>query len=754
MSRRSHFPGCGSTWIMLSRLLLGVALLGACSNDPNPPGAESTNTEFAAQLQETPKYLDPTASYASDEAPVVEAVYEPPYRYNYLTRPYTVEGRAATEVAKPYYLDASGKQLPDDAPADQIAQSVYDIHIRPGIMFAPHPALAREPSGDLVYRHVTPQDLENKYAITDFEKTGTRELVADDYVYAIKRLATPRIKSPSYSVFQKYIVGLRELSDTLKKADADLRKNLDPATRDLPFLDMRKYALPGAEAVDAHLLRIRIAGRYPQFSYWLVQTFFSPVPWEADAFYAQPGMAERDLSLNFWPVGTGAYMVTSYIENRSITLMRNPNFRGEPYPCLGSPEDVAAGLTKDCGKRMPFTDRVEILIEKERTPLKNKFLEGYYDEPDLVHPEFGIEFSVDARDSPEVAKLMQEHGISYPRSVEPASWYIGFNWLDPVVGKGNTPEQQMRNRKLRQALQIAVNWEEFVQVFERKGGVPASGPVPPAVFGYRDGKDGIDKVAYDWVDGAPRRKSLDQAKLLLAEAGYPQGRDAKTGQPLVLNYDFLRIPTPEYKAEIDWAIKQFAKLNIQLEVRATDFNRFQDKMDSGSEQVYFWGWQADYPDAENFMFLLYGPNSKALSHGNGENSANYQNDEFDKLFVQMRVLDNGPQKQALLDRMTAIVQEDSPWLWGYYPYAAGSYPNWLHNGKPGMVIKDFLQYRRIDAPLRSRELKAWNRPISWPLWLLLLAFLVSLVPAWRGYRARERANALPQGPVRRVGEVS
>jgi ABC-type transport system substrate-binding protein len=733
----------GRALVLVFRLLFVTMLLSGCDNDPNPPGAEATNTEFTATLQETPKFLDPTASYASDESPITMAVYEPPYRYDYLKRPYTVIGRAANSVAHPYYLDASGQRLPDDAPAEKIAQSVYDIHLRQGIMFAPHPALARDQDGQLVYGHISAKDLEGKYAITDFPQTGTRELVADDYVYAIKRLATPRIKSPSYSVFQKYILGLPELSSALKKADAELRQKLDAGQRDLPFLDMRKFSLPGAEAIDPHTLRIRIVGRYPQFTYWLSTTFFAPVPWEADAFYAQPGMAERDLSLNFWPVGTGAYMVTRYLENRAITLERNPNFRGEPYPCEGSPEDVAAGLTLDCGKTMPFTDRVELIVEKERTPLKNKFLEGYYDEPDLVHPEFGIELSVDARDSPEVAKLMQQHGISYPRSVEPASWYIGFNWLDPVVGKGSTPEQQTRNKKLRQALQIAVNWEEFVQVFERKGGLPAMGPLPPAVFGARTGHSGLDQVAYEWIDNAPRRKSLDQAKKLLAEAGYPDGRDARTGQPLVLNYDFLRIPTPEYKAEIDWAIKQFAKLNIQLEVRATDYNRFQDKMDSGSEQVYFWGWQADYPDAENFMFLLYGPNSKALSHGNGENAANYQNDEFDRLFVEMRTLDNGPQKQALLDRMTEIVQEDSPWLWGYYPYAAGAFPNWLHNGKPSMVLKDFLQYRRIDPELRARELKSWNKPITWPLWLISLAVIASLVPAWRSYRRRERGTALP-----------
>ena len=54
------------------------------------------------------------------------------------------------------------------------------------------------------------------------------------------------------------------------------------------------------------------------------------------------------------------------------------------------------------------------------------------------------------------------------------------------------------------------------------------------------------------------------------------------------------MPTPEIKSELDWMVKQFAKLGIQLEIRATDYNQFQDKMRKGTQQVFFWGWLADY----------------------------------------------------------------------------------------------------------------------------------------------------------------
>ena len=228
----------------------------------------------------------------------------------------------------------------------------------------------------------------------------------------------------------------------------------------------------------------------------------------------------------------------------------------------------------------------------------------------------------------------------------------------------------------------------------------------------------------------------------MEEAGFPGGRDVRTGQPLILNYDYQKVPTPELRAEIDWVIKQFAKLGVQLELRATDYNRFQDKMDSGSAQVFWWGWNADYPDAENFLALLYGPNSKALTHGQGENAANYQNDEYDRLYSKLRYLEDGPEKQAVMDQMTTVARRDSPWLWGYNPYAIGSYQPWMSGGKPTYLINDRMLYRRIDPAMRAQLVREWNPAHFWPLWLIVVLFLLGLWPAWFAFKARERTNAL------------
>lgn len=707
------------------------------TNSPHATGDEKTNTFFTASQERSPKYLDPTASYSLDETPFIYSVYEPPYRFHYLKRPYQIAPRTAEDVAVTRYYDKNGKALPDDAPASDIAEVVYDIRIRKGIRFAPHPAFAKDTGGNYVYHSLTREQSASWRTPVDFPVQGTRELTAHDYVYAIRRLATTRIKSPSYSLMAEHIVDLKEYGERIAAADKELRKGIAPTDRDLPFLDFRQYAFRGAEAPDDYTLRIRLNGKYPQFKYWLQMAFFSPVPWEADKFYAQPGFAEKNLSLNYWPVGTGPFMFVDYQENRRHVLVRNPNFRGEPYPCEGEESDRANGLLDDCGKTMPFLDRVVINIEKEKIPHKTKFLQGYYDNPEVSRFDWLLDLDYDVKNSERVAALFRERGIQMPKTLEISNWYIGFNWLDPVVGKGDTREQQEKNRKLRQALSIAIDWEEFVRVFESKAaGEPAMSPVPPGVFGFKQGI--VNRTVYQ--DGF-KRKPVEEAKKLLAEAGYPDGRDARSGRPLVLNYDYQRILTPELKAEVEWVVKQLAKIGVQLEVRATDYNRFQEKAEKGSLQVFWWGWFADYPDAENFLFLLYGPNSKALTGGNGENAANYQSAEFDKLFDEMKYLDDVPRKQEVIDRMIAILQHDAPWTFGYNPYAGTVQHQWVHNAKPQQLANDRLLYIKVDPAQRAAKIAEWNRPIWWPVVLIVLALVAAVLPAWRAWRHRERETA-------------
>ncbi len=700
-------------------------------NSPYPRQDAAQNVLHTAFTQRSPKHLDPASSYSTDETPFTYSIYEPLYAYHYLKRPYELIPKTAEEIAAPVYYDAQGNALPPDADGEQVAVSVYDIRIKPGILYQPHPAFARDEAGRYLYWPMSPEDIEGRYAITDFPETGTRELTAHDYVYAIRRLASPRVISPIFGVLAEHIVGMAEYGERLKALDDAGATDGQRAT----WLDLRDHGFDGVEAVDTHTLRIRVKGKYPQFRYWLAMTFTAPIPWEADRFYAQPGMAEHGLSFNTWPVGTGPYMMAESLINRRHVLERNPNFRGEPYPCEGEPGDKEAGLLEDCGKPTPFVDRVVFHLEKESVPLMGKFLQGYYDIPEVGRGDYGAAMTVAASDSAEKAELYADRGIQIHTTTEAQMFYLGFNWLDPVVGLGDTPEQQEKNRKLRQALSIAFDWEQFIAIFLNDQGTPAHGPIPPGVVGHQPLPEGVNSQVYEMEDGRPKRRSLDEARQLLAEAGYPGGRDADTGRPLILYFDSAG--GMGSSPMLDWMRRQLSMLNIQLEVRATDYNRFQDKMRNGSAQMFMWGWVADYPDAENFLFLLYGPNAKAK--GGGENASNYRNEEYDRLFEEMRFLDDGPAKAEVVRRMVEIVREDAPWMFGYYPASGGAYQAWVGNAKPSQMVRNTLQYYRLDPALRAASVEKWNRPVWWPLLLVVAGILAIALVAWRQIRRRETA---------------
>ncbi|WP_425261979.1 ABC transporter substrate-binding protein [Rubrivivax sp. RP6-9] len=720
-----------------------LALLAAagCNNSPYPAGAERSNTLFYSFDERSPRYLDPTASYSNPESAYTLQIYEPPYGYHYLKRPYQLVPKSAAAVVKPRYIDKNGQPLPDDAPAEAIAESVYDIPIRPGIRYQPHPAFAKGPDGRPLYMNLTREELGDKRSPWDFPVQGTRELVAEDFVYALKRQATTRIEAPVYAVFADFVIGLKDYAALVQQEDRKLLQGLPEDIRDKPFLDFRQWPLAGTSAPDRHTWRIRLKGKYPQWSYWMTLPFLAPIPWEADAFYAQPGMAENGLSLNQWPVGTGPYMMAEFVRDRRHVMRRNPNYHGETYPCEGAPGDKEAGLLDDCGKPLPFIDTLYVTIEKERTPRKEKFRQGYLDVPEIERPEWGVEFRNDADDSDAVRALQEARGFKFPLMTDISNWYLGFNMLDPVVGRGATPEQDEKNRKLRQALSIAIDWEEgYGRIFKHKGGVAAHSPVPPGLFGSREGQGTFhNPVTHVWRDGKPVRRPIEDARRLLAEAGYPGGRDAATGKPLVLNYDFQRAITPEFKSENDWMVKQFAKLGIQLEIRATDFNQYQDKTLKGRHQIFWSGWLADYPDAENFLFLTYGPLGR--SKNQGDNYANYDNPEYDKLYRQLQALDDGPAKQAVVDRMVAMLQHDAPWAFGYFPWGGLAFQSWVHNGKPSVLIRDMAKYYRVDPALRAQRQAEWNQPVRWPLALLAVLMLVLGWVARRSYKARETATA-------------
>ena len=711
--------------ILWALLLLGMR---ACDNDPWPGGMAESNTfftSFSAQI----KSLDPaTANYVHESA-VMDNIMDAPLCYDYLSRPYRLLPALLEEIPEAQYFDSAGKALPLDASADEISRVEYLLKIKPGIRFQPHPCFA-ENAQPLVGEPWRPMD---------FGPMGTRELTAWDFKTGFVRLCDPRLASSVFSTFKGFVAGMEETSEAVAKAveAADERRlEAGESRADLearPSVpDYRSIPCAGCEVLDDQTLRFTLTRKYPQFRYWLAMHYLAPVPQEALEFYHRPDAVAAGLSFERWPVGTGAFMLEECEPNSRIVLVRNPNYREVYYPSEGSAEDRAAGRLEDAGRRLPFLDRVVFNYERESIPNWLKFQQGYYDCSGIPNDMFDNAVAMNPGNGElALSGAMAARGMRLIRQVPPISYYFAFNMMDPVVG-GLSPER----RALRQALSMVLDIDEYVTIFKNGNGVPAQGIIPPGVFGYENDREHYNRVLNVWDEkaAAPCRRSLEDARQLMAQAGYPGGIDPKTGEALVIHLDHAAAGLPDFKNRFQWLARRFALLGVVLEERSSDLNRNRERIDKGDWQFLFErGWVADYPDPENFLFLFVGENGRVKSSGRGFNYTNYENPEFDAVFRKLETMPECEERLALIRQAEDILSADAPKCWGYHPVNVTLVHRWLHNYLPPTIAYDNLKYLRVDGAERVKAQREWNRPRRWPV--LLAAALCSL--AWLVVAARK-----------------
>lgn len=655
-------------------LQLAAAVVGlGCSNNPYP-GADSELRIRYSSLPGPPKTLDPAVSYSTLEHAITANVWDTLVEYHYLKRPYELMPGLAVEVPKPQRLDDGRVH--------------YRFELRDGLQFEPDPC----------FEHFLPGQ-------------QTRKIEAADVAFELMRLADPAVTSPIAATLGAKIEGFtrfgQELAARRKEGQgfADLR------------IDQQYSAAGGISGVRTHGrlgLEIVLVEPYPQILYWFAMPFTTPVAWEAVAYYdGQEGRAFfRD-----HPVGNGPFRLAVYEKEFRIVLDRSPTWYGirHPgwhapgaiYPSEGAPGDAQAGLLDPAyvGKPLPFLDRVEYRIEKEDIPAFNKFLQGYYDASGVIRESFD-KVIVEGR----LSKDMQRLGMQLEKAVDPDIMYLGFNMDDAVVG---APAGQ-RGRKLRQAMSLAVDTQEFLRIFANGRGIPAQSPLPPGIFGYEE----------DYRNPF-RQPDLERARALLVEAGYPGGIDPATGRPLHLSFD-LGDTSTRTRVTYQFFVDAWNQLGLDVELSATNYNQFREKVDKGAYQIFSWGWVADYPDPENFYFLLWG--RMAQSKGGGPNTANFADPRFDALFVAMKDRENDAKRLELIRRMRAILEVQRPWIELYHRESYALYQVWMHNVKPAGLSYPSAKYQDVDAPLRAELRAAWNEPVVWPAYALGVAAIALLVP--------------------------
>ena len=488
-------------------------------------------------------------------------------------------------------------------------------------------------------------------------KGKPRELTAGDYAYSMKRLLDPALKSPWTWLMEGKLVGGDELLAAAKKTG-----KLD---YDAP--------VAGLEIVDRYTLRIRL--KQPDY------TFLYVLAMPATAAVAREVIEAYGIDSGAHPVGTGPYLLREYQRSHRIVLEANPGYRkvvfDEAIPANADDAAIARSLK---GKQLPLIGRIEIAIIEEDQPRWLAFLKR---ELDYLQP-FPRDFLGELLDKGKLRPELAAKGIRHELLLRPNAWWEYFNMEDPVVG-GYTPEKIA----LRRAISMSFNVEEFIRVIYHGRAVPAQGPVPPDIAGY----DPAHKTQAQVYDPAAARALLDRFGYKDRDGdGY---RELPDGKPLVIE----RWSTPSLRdKELDelWR-KNMDAIGIRMVFKKDKLPEIRKMARLGKIQTRTDGWNADYPDADNFMQNLYGGNIGQ------SNDSRFNLPEFNQLYEQTRKLPDSPERTKLYDRMTDLVVAYAPWKLTHHLLEDHVIQPWVVGYKPHPIRSDIWKYLDIDLSRRRLQ---------------------------------------------------
>lgn len=493
------------------------------------------------------------------------------------------------------YLARPAKLVPNTAetlPQISADGRSYVFKLRQGIFFADDPAF----------------------------KGVKRELVAQDYAYSIRRFFDPRNRSPYAFLFTGKIVGLDELAEQARK-----RGRFD-------------YEAPvaGLQTPDRQTLVIRLTRPDINFSHVLAFVLTGAVAREAIEAYGDESASH--------PVGTGPFRLKRYVRSSKIVLAANPGYRGKVWDFVPADDARQKRIAERMrGKRLPRLDGVEVSIMEET---QSRWLAFERGETDLEYQLWDVAptfMTQDGRLKPE----LERRGIQLDRTIDPEITYLYFN-MQERIGEAPNPVGGFATEKiaLRRAIAMAYNVDDQIRIIRKGQAVRAHYPIPPGVAGHDP--QFRSAISYD-----PRA-----ANALLERYGYRKGADGyrtlPNGEPLVIRY--ASTPT-ERDRQFDELVKRsLDSIGLRLEIQKERFPELL-KLDKQCRlMLHHSAWIADYPDGDNFMQLLYGPNT-------GEsNNACYRSAAYDRRYERSRLLPDGPERDRLYHEMTRLMETDTAWL--------------------------------------------------------------------------------------------
>lgn len=471
-----------------------------------------------------------------------------------------------------------------------------------------------------------------------------KRLSSNDVIYSLKRLADPKLQSKGWWLLDDKIVGLNEWRGKYVESDV---VNYDES-------------IEGLKKIDESTFQIKLKKPYPQLMYALAMPYTFIVAKEAVEYFGKEFLNH--------PVGTGPFILSKYTQSNRIVYTKNPKFREKFYPAEGEEGDDKLGLLADAGKKIPLVDKIIVDIMIESQP---KWLSFQKSRSDLLEiPKDNFDQAVVG--GKEINPDFKAKGIrlfAYPML---DVTFFAFNHDDPLF----------KNKKLRQAMSLAWNRQEANELFYNNAQLQANSVIPPGLAGYRkEYKNPFIKF------------DLENAKKLLAEAGYPSGKGLPDITIQTRNETVSR-------QIIEHFAKCMSKIGINIKVGINTWPELINKVSKRQHQMYTMAWGADYPDAENFLSLLYCPNSSP-----GSNGSNYCNPEFDASFKQATIMQDSPERTNLYEKMNESIGTEVPWIFGFNRTRFYLSHAWLKNFKYMEFNHTQFQYLSVDLEVKKELIK-------------------------------------------------
>jgi oligopeptide transport system substrate-binding protein len=468
-----------------------------------------------------------------------------------------------------------------------------------------------------------------------------RELKASDVLYSFRRLADPKLMAKGWWVFDDRIAGLNEWRTKNATAEA---VNYEEE-------------IEGLKKVDDYTFQIKLKRPFPQFLYSLAMPYTFIVAKEAVQHFGNEFLNH--------PVGTGPFILPRFEQTNRITYRKNPKFREKFFPTEGEEGDEKDGLLSDGGKRLPLVDKIVVEIQVESQP---KWLSFQKAKADLLEiPKDNFDQAVVG--GKELDPSLRSKGIRLVSSPQLDVTFFAFNHEDPLF---------KNNRKLRQAMSMAYDRAEANKLFFNSSALEAQSVIPPGLSGYR--KDYRNpNIKFD----------LEQAKKLLAEAGYPEGKGLPAITIQTRNETVAR-------QQIEHFAKCMERIGIVVKAGTNTWPELVNRVSKKQHQMYTMAWGADYPDAENFLGLLFCPNQSP-----GSNGANYCNPDFDALYRTATIMQEGPDRAAHYEKLNEILALEVPWIFGFHRTRFYLHHAWLKNYKFMEFDHAQSQYLNVDLEVKK-----------------------------------------------------